>query len=398
MADANKKVVPIIEKQRKKEIADSIGEGRGSFLRENVNVMQEGGRKLGRLSSDHEITRGSYIIGNEEQCAHVYPSGKLQGQNDKDKVWENPHTDTGREETELAFRLADRYISIQEASEGYDYTIYDMDYRELDGGVLDNPDITIRQALDEIVSDLKEPAHRSVLEGSIQVDDELIPIGYDGLMEKAEQVEMARLEECIKNVVPEAVESKAIADFKEKTEELFNDISGQAQDDIELTIYAISKAVMLENGRGFAQGEYPTALSPFVTWGCNDDEDVGQKYEWEPKPYGSDQASTEQDALKRVENHQEQLSVKVAQMESPGPYKYYSTQRPVDIGTFPKPAGNAPDGIVNYDKRVLVEGGSFLAWGHLTYTKPLTEKQAADYELRPAMEISGLLREDGRQP
>ena len=64
MADANKKVVPIIEKQRKNEIADSIGEGRGSFLRENVNVMQEGGRKLGRLSSDHEITRGSYIIGN----------------------------------------------------------------------------------------------------------------------------------------------------------------------------------------------------------------------------------------------------------------------------------------------------------------------------------------------
>ena len=42
----------------------------------------------------------------------------------------------GREETELAFRLADRYISIQEATEGYDYTIYDMDYRELDGAYM----------------------------------------------------------------------------------------------------------------------------------------------------------------------------------------------------------------------------------------------------------------------
>ncbi len=85
--------------------------------------------------------------------------------------WENPYIDTSvretdRTETELAFRLADRYISIQEASEGYDYTIYDMDYRELDGGVYDNPDITIRQALDEIVTDLKEPTHRSELEGS----------------------------------------------------------------------------------------------------------------------------------------------------------------------------------------------------------------------------------------
>ena len=70
-----------------------------------------------------------------------------------------------------------------------------MNYRELDGGVYDNPDITIRQALDEIVADLKEPAHRSALEGSIQASDELIPIDYDGLIEKAEQAEMAHLEE-----------------------------------------------------------------------------------------------------------------------------------------------------------------------------------------------------------
>ena len=85
-------------------------------------------------------------------------------------------------------------------------------------------------------------------------------------------------------------------------------------------------------------------------------------------------------------------------MEKAQEYKYYSTQRPVDIGTFPKPAGNAPDEIVNYDKRVPVEGGAFLAWGHLTYTKPLTEKQAADYELRPAPEVSGLLREGRPRP
>ncbi|MEE8033548.1 YodL domain-containing protein, partial [Clostridioides difficile] len=152
--------------------------------------------------------------------------------------WKNPYIDaSGREETELAFQLADRYISIQEASEGYDYTIYDMGYWKLDGGVYDNPDITIRQALDEIVADLKEPAHRSALEGNIQADDELIPIDYDGLMEKAEQAEMAHLEERIRNEVPEAAESKVVADFKARTEELWNGINGQTQEDIELTIY-----------------------------------------------------------------------------------------------------------------------------------------------------------------
>ena len=40
--------------------------------------------------------------------------------------------------------------------------------------------------------------------------------------------------------------------------------------------------------------------------------------------------------------------------------------------------------LFNYDQRIPVENGSFLAWGYLTYTRPLTEKQASDYELRPA--------------
>ena len=40
--------------------------------------------------------------------------------------------------------------------------------------------------------------------------------------------------------------------------------------------YAILKAVMLENGRGFALGEHPTAPSRYVTWACYDDKD-GQR-------------------------------------------------------------------------------------------------------------------------
>lgn len=167
--------------------------------------------------------------------------------------WENPYIDTSRHttdrtETELAFQLADRYISIQEASEGYDYTIYDMDYRELDGGVYDNPDITIWKALDEIVKDLKEPTHRSELEGSIRTDDEQIPIDYDRLIEKAEQAAKEHLEERIRTEVPEAVESKVIADFKAKTEELFNGINGQTQEDIELNVYAYLQSKIDEYG------------------------------------------------------------------------------------------------------------------------------------------------------
>ena len=195
------------------------------------------------------------ILYEQGKMGHLIPEGEPNQilDNIPFTEWKNPYIDTSvreadRAETELAFQLADRYISIQEASGGYDYTIYGMDYRELDGGVYDNPDITIRQALDEIVADLKEPAHRSALEGSIQADDELIPVDYDGLMEKAEQAEMAHLEERIRKEVPEAAESRAIADFKARTEELFNGINGQTQGDIELTIYAYLQSKIDEYG------------------------------------------------------------------------------------------------------------------------------------------------------
>lgn len=56
-------------------------------------------------------------------------------------------------EQELVFGIEDRYIFAQSVDEGYDYTIYDMDGKELDGGVYDNPDISIYEAVNDIVED-----------------------------------------------------------------------------------------------------------------------------------------------------------------------------------------------------------------------------------------------------
>ena len=55
------------------------------------------------------------------------------------------------EETELAFQIADRYISIQEVDGGYDYSIMRADYKEIDGGVYDNPDVTIRPLINDFL-------------------------------------------------------------------------------------------------------------------------------------------------------------------------------------------------------------------------------------------------------
>ena len=51
------------------------------------------------------------------------------------------------QETELAFSIADRFISIQEVEGGYDYSIMGADYKEIDGGIYDNPDVDDKGSL-----------------------------------------------------------------------------------------------------------------------------------------------------------------------------------------------------------------------------------------------------------
>ena len=131
------------------------------------------------------------------------------------------------EETELAFQIADRYISIQEVDGGYDYSIMGADYKEIDGGVYDNPDVTIREALTDIIDDLKSAPDHNGAKGNIKEKDELIPIDYDGLMEKVEKAN---------EVVPKNQESSIIADFRAKTNEMFHDISEMNPAEIEETI------------------------------------------------------------------------------------------------------------------------------------------------------------------
>ena len=53
-------------------------------------------------------------------------------------------------DTEIAYQIGEKYFTIQTVEDGYDYTFYDKDYLELDGGVYDNPDISISEAMENI--------------------------------------------------------------------------------------------------------------------------------------------------------------------------------------------------------------------------------------------------------
>lgn len=62
--------------------------------------------------------------------------------------------------------------------------------------------------------------------------------------------------------------------------------------------------------------------------------------------------------------------------------RYYSTQRPLAQGTFPKKDGR--ETIVNFmsnQGKVYCEEVDCYAWGYIEYPEPLSKKEADDYEL-----------------
>ena len=76
-------------------------------------------------------------------------------------------------ETELAYKI------VQECEEGYDYSIMDENYREIDGGVYDNPDVDIRYALLDIVDDLVSHPDTNGAKGNISSDAKWEQLDFD---------------------------------------------------------------------------------------------------------------------------------------------------------------------------------------------------------------------------
>ena len=69
------------------------------------------------------------------------------------------------------------YLAVQTCDSGYDYTFFNQEFEELDGGQLDNPEFSMAQAIYELLSD--EGWEQAKLEAT----------DYDTLMERSEAAE-----------------------------------------------------------------------------------------------------------------------------------------------------------------------------------------------------------------
>lgn len=116
-------------------------------------------KQIGMESTEQPPSRMALISGKNgieelENIAFNSLSGK----------WVNPETNKALEKAEFYLESYDRevaywianeekYLFVQTVSDGYDYTIYDKEYRELDGGVYSDPELSFRNALLEILED-----------------------------------------------------------------------------------------------------------------------------------------------------------------------------------------------------------------------------------------------------
>lgn len=77
----------------------------------------------------------------------------------------------------------DRFLAIQTCDDGYDYTLFDDKLVEIDGGQLDNPEMSMKEIRAEILEDFK-------------LDNcDLVETDYDELMERAVELEIQNVRE-----------------------------------------------------------------------------------------------------------------------------------------------------------------------------------------------------------
>lgn len=134
-------------------------------------------------------------------------------------------------DVEIAYQTGKGYFSIQTVSDGYDYTIYGRDFREIDGGVYDNPDISIGEAMEALLSD------EGISMTACKVMD------YEELQEKAEA---AAQEDLQKTQAKETEKGKLplVSDMTEPEPAL----NGQSRAGIEETVLCYAQAQIDEMG------------------------------------------------------------------------------------------------------------------------------------------------------
>lgn len=300
------------------------------------------------------------------------------------------------EKSEAAFQLGDKYLEIHEASDGsWDFTFYGPTFGEIDGGQIGEPgSFNLKQAAEEIckfynispeklseidrdmLASLTEMYDPTKSDAHMSFMGEIVKQGFDP---HAYWVNGQAMDLTTMNLTREMVDDikyKVKIDAIPKmlfTSEQWHEIEKGIKDHFNVTIYA-DPAFTVEQMQAIRSGlntEYH---------GYNTREDILSIADPSKSP---DQMKQElKDLWKQHKEEKKQMETGQPTLSENGTYRYYSTQRPLSLGSYPKPVENQVIEIQNFNNRQPVEEGKLQAWGYVEYTKPLTAKEMQDYELK----------------
>lgn len=133
--------------------------------------------------------------------------------------------------TECAIEYENGYIIVQECTDGYDYTIASKEFHIIDGGVYDNPEVSIIFALNEVLKDAEVKDYSTIK-----------PADYEVITEQIELAEEERI------MGPEVYSSRSVIDYKVQTQRDFVPIGCQNADEVEETASCYIQNIIDECG------------------------------------------------------------------------------------------------------------------------------------------------------
>lgn len=184
-----------VKVEREYQYFDNIGDALSAY-HELPNHLD---KQLGMESTEQPPSRMPLIccrngIEDMEDIAFDSLSGKWL--NDKvTEAYNRAQFYLDNKDTDIVYELPLKkgYFYIQATAEGYyDYTFYDREYKELDGGSYENPDISIQEAVEELL------AEEEIYLESCHV------VSWDEFMDKVSEIAQADLQKKVAEITGES--------------------------------------------------------------------------------------------------------------------------------------------------------------------------------------------------
>ncbi len=173
--------------RRMKEYNAGLLSGGRMFKEFPMKVLGEIKTRTNRFGREEEYVVPHEGLTVQDEIKKIAGIFSIHRPNAQTEISEN---DIKTKETELAVKIANRYVSVQKTDDGYDYSILDEDYKTIDGGEIDASSDDINKTLSDIVEDLRQDKFPNNAKGGIGDNDEITVVDYDWLETKARAAEV----------------------------------------------------------------------------------------------------------------------------------------------------------------------------------------------------------------